>query len=101
VTIQTLSTNQAADGEEVASWATTTTTWGNVSDQLASTGESFAQAAEQVQSAIYVHVRLRYRTLSPATNRLLVDNDTYEILAAMDQDGRRKELVVLCRKVEH
>jgi len=43
---------------------------------------------------------LRWRALSPVTNRFLVNGTVYEITGVMDPDGRKHELVVLCWEVQ-
>jgi SPP1 family predicted phage head-tail adaptor len=45
-------------------------------------------------------VRMRHRALSPAANRLVIDGRVFDVEVVMDPDGRRREVVALCREVQ-
>jgi len=100
VTIQTKTETTNDYGEPVESWANSATVWGELTPLLAGTREAFAQQSAQFQARVSWQCRLRWRELSPATNRLVVNGTVYEITGAMDPDGRRHELVVLCWEVQ-
>ena len=102
VTIQTKTSTPNDYGELVASWtaAPTVTVWGELTPLLAGTREAFASQGAQFQARVSWQCRLRWRALSPATNRLLVDGRTFDVTGVMDPDGRRHELVALCWEVQ-
>ncbi len=102
VTIQTKASTPNDYGEPVEIWTATptVTVWGELTPLLTGTREAFASQGAQFQARVSWQCRLRWRELSPATNRLVVDGTVYEITGAMDPDGRRHELVVLCWEVQ-
>lgn len=100
VAIQTLTKTANTYNEPVETWATTTTVWGSLEPLLSGTREAFASQGSQWQARVNYQCRLRYRTLSPATNRLVIDGRTFEVVATMDPDGRKSELLALCYEVQ-
>ncbi len=103
VQIQTLTKTQNGLGDEVDDWTVAVppvTVWGEMTPVLSGTREAFAAAAGQFQAKATVQWRLRYRALSPATNRLIADGQTYEIEAVLDPDGRKRELLAICYVVQ-
>ena len=103
VTIQTKTLTANDYGEPVESWtaAPTVTVWGELMPLLAGTREAFASQGAQFSASVSYQARLRWIALSPATNRLVVDEEIYEITGVMDPDGRRHELVALCWMVQN
>lgn len=100
VKILTRTTTRNSYSEEIESWPLTATVWGELTPLLAGTREAFAQQGEQFQARVAYQCRLRWRALSPATNRLQVDARVFEVTGVMDPDGRRAELVALCYEVQ-
>jgi head-tail adaptor len=74
--------------------------WGELLPLLAGTREAFAQQSAQFQARVSYQCRLRWRALTPATNRLVVDGRTFEVTGVMDPDGHKWELLVLCYEVQ-
>lgn len=87
-------------GEMVDSWATSATVWGSLEALLTGTREAFAQMGDVLQARVSYQCRMRYRTLSPVTNRLVIGGRTFEVAATMDPDGRGAELLALCYEVQ-
>ncbi len=100
VQIQATTKTQNSYGEPVDSWSVVTTVWGEVTPYISGTREAFAAAAGQFQAKATMQVRMRYRALSPATNRLIVDSQTLEIEAVLDPDGRKREMLAICYVVQ-
>ena len=102
VTIQTKILTANDYGEPVESWTTATpvTVWGELTPLLAGTREAFAAQGAQFQARVSWQCRLRWREISPVTNRLVIDGRTFEVTGVMDPDGRKHELVVLCWEVQ-
>ena len=100
VTIQTkiLTTNDY--GEPLESWQNTSTVWGEILPLMAGNRENFASQGAQFQARVSYQARIRWIALSPATNRLQCNGETYEISGVMDPDGRGRELVALCWAVQ-
>lgn len=56
-------------------------------------------AAQTTQNRVDTKFEIRYRTNIRADMRVLHGADTYNILAALDIYGRRKELFLMCERV--
>jgi SPP1 family predicted phage head-tail adaptor len=84
-------------GEEVESWTTTVTVWGEMLPSLRATREAFAGQSEQRSARLTMECHMRYRTgFSPKSSRLGWDGKVFDVEAVMDPDGRRRELLLLC-----
>lgn len=100
VTIQALTTAANDYGEMVETWSTAATVWGSLEPLLTGTREAFTQAGSLVQARVSYQCRVRYRALSPVTNRLVVEGRTFEVAGVLDPDGRGAELLALCYEVQ-
>jgi SPP1 family predicted phage head-tail adaptor len=92
----------AADslGEPIKTWAnlaTTPTVWANVQSKAA--GERYISGGEQVQAAVSHTVRIRYRTDLTVQMRGIWRSDRHLYIEnVIDPDGRKSELVLMCRE---
>ena len=100
VTIQTLTTTTNDYGEPVQTWSTTATVGGDLTPLMAGAREAFAMQGAQLQARVGYQCRMRGRSLSPATNRLVVAGRLFEVTGVMDPDGRGVETVVMCYEVQ-
>jgi len=100
VTIQAKTAAADAYGEMVETWADAATVWGSLEPLLTGTREAFAAAGAQMQAKVTYQCRMRWREVSPATNRLIIEGVTYEVTGVMDPDGRKAEILALCYEVQ-
>lgn len=95
VTIQQRSTGVDAAGGALDSWETFATRWASLNRASGSEVWASAQRSGRVPSVF----RLRYLAgVSPAM-RLVHDGRTYEILSAVNQEGRKAELVITAEEL--
>lgn len=87
-------------GEPIESWAnigTNPTNWASVLSRAS--GERFITGAEQVQAEVTHTVRIRYRTdLTVKMRGVWRTNRYLYIENIIDPDGRKADLVVMCRE---
>lgn len=79
-------------GEEVITWKTYATVWGEVSPL---TGREYL-AAQEAQSAVNVRVRMRYLAGVTTAMRVLYGSRVLEIEAVLNYQERNRELVLMC-----
>lgn len=94
--IQAASVTQNTSGEEIETLATAATVWANVRPGAIS--ERFSAAAGQRASEITHTVRIRFRTDITPKKRLFWETRVLEILGQMDPDGKRSDLVIMCKE---
>ncbi len=92
VTIQSKAATRAANGEEVVSWADVATVWAQV-EPLA--GREFFAAA-QMQSAVDVRMRIRYRVGVLPQMRVLWRGQAHDIEAGLQPNAQRAYLELMC-----
>ena len=83
-------------GAEVVTWATLATVWGAVEPLQ---GREFLDA-QQIQAEISTRIRMRYRgdiTVSPE-KRVVWGAHVYDVLAVIEPETRRRELVLMCKE---
>jgi SPP1 family predicted phage head-tail adaptor len=95
VTIQGRTITRNSYGEEKVDWMPVATVWAEVTDL--SGREYFA--AQQVQAEVTTRIRIRYRPGVAPEMRVVAGARTFDILAVLDPDGRRRELHLMCRGV--
>jgi SPP1 family predicted phage head-tail adaptor len=95
VALQTATETQDDYGAPVPSWATTATVWGEVVDL--SGREYFA--AQQVNAEVSTRIRIRYLAGVVPKMRAVANGRTFDILAVLDPDGRKRELHLMCKEV--
>lgn len=91
ITLQQKSVTRAANGEEVVSWAVVDTLWAEVF-QLR--GKEFFAGA-QMQDAVDVRVRLRYRAGVTRDMRIVWNGTPLDIVSVIEL-GRREALELMC-----
>lgn len=91
VTLQSKSATRAANGEEVVSWVDVATVWAQV-QQLR--GKEFFAGA-QMQDAVDVRVRVRYRSGVTRDQRLLWRGAPLDIVGIVEL-GRKEALEIMC-----
>lgn len=100
VTIQAATATADNYGEMVETWADAATVWGSLEPLLTGTREAFAAAGAQLQARVAFQCRMRYRALSPVTNRLVIEGTRYEVTGVVDPDGRKAEILAFCTEVQ-
>ncbi|MGE5553300.1 MAG: phage head closure protein [Betaproteobacteria bacterium] len=95
VTIQQLVESQNEYGEIATTPQTLAAVWGAVEDL--SGREYFA--AQQVSAEVSTRIRIRYRGGVVPKMQAVANGRTYDILAVLDPDGRRRELHLMCKAV--
>lgn len=93
VTIQQLVETQNAYGEIIAVPQTFATAWGSVEDLA---GREFF-AAQQINAEVTTRIRIRYLAGILPQMQAIANGRTYDILAVLDPDGRRRELQLMCK----
>jgi len=95
VTIQRKTSAQNAVGERVPTWSVHCTVW--AAKQQLTGREQFI--GERLRADVDTRWRIRYRAgLDPKTMRLTHAGSVYDLLAALDPDGRRVELQLLTKQ---
>lgn len=97
VTIQREVVTRDSFGAEVNPWTNVATVWASV--RPGASGERFIAAADQLQATITHAVRIRYREGMSPKQRLLWEGKLLGIQSAVDPDGRKRELVLLCLEI--
>lgn len=92
VVFQTQSTTRDTFGAEVQTWNTYATVWGSVQDIRGSK----MLAAEQYEAQVTTMVIIRWRSDITPAMRIVADGRTFEIETIRDEEGRHRELVLLC-----
>lgn len=91
---------QDAYGEPIKTWVdvpTDPTTWSNVQSRAA--GERFISGGEQVLATVSHTVRIRYRTDLTVQMRGVWRTSRYLYVEnVVDPDGRKSDLVLMCRE---
>lgn len=94
LTIQEESVTRAASGEEIRTWDTVATVWGQV---LPGTpNERFLAAAGQRVAEVSHTVRIRHRAGITPKMRILWGVRILEILGVVDPDGRQSTTLMVC-----
>lgn len=93
VTLQSRSVTQDALGQEAASWADVVTVWAQAQPLR---GREFF-AAGQTQSEVTTRFLIRWRSDVVPTMRVIWRGEPYDIDAAIDVDGARQVLELMCR----
>lgn len=95
ITIQQLTTTKGDRGGVVKTWTTLATVWAQKVHQ--SSREFFA--AQKVNAETTDLFIIRYLAGVNAKMQVVYDGRTYDIVGANDQDGKRRELYVMCKEV--
>lgn len=100
LTIQVNTPVQDSYGEPVESWAsigTNPTVWGSVLSRAS--GERFITGAEQLQATVSHTVRIRYRDDVTVKMRLQWRSTRFLYIEnIVDPDGRKADLILMCRE---
>lgn len=95
ITIQRMATTQDEIGNEIPSWDNLVSVWADVRD--ISGREYFA--AKQTSAEVSAQVTIRYFPGLDASMRILHgDRTLYLVSPPVDPDGRRRELILMCRE---
>jgi SPP1 family predicted phage head-tail adaptor len=87
-------------GEPIPTWADWASCWANVQSRAA--GERFLSGGEQVMAAVSHTVRVRYRTDLTVQMRGVWRTDRYLYIEnIIDPDGRKSDLVLMCREEQY
>ena len=96
IAIQVDTPVQDSYGQEVPSWSTENSVWGQVISGAIS--ERFRAAAGQRASEVSHTVRIRFRTDITPKKRLVWETRILEILGYLDPNGKRETLVIMCKE---
>jgi SPP1 family predicted phage head-tail adaptor len=100
ITWQVATVIQDESGEPIATWAelpSVPTTWSNVQSRAA--GERFLSGGAQVMANVSHTVRIRYREDITVQMRGLWRGDRILYVEnVVDPDGRKSDLVLMCRE---
>lgn len=100
ITIQQATVAQDAYGEPVKTWGTLATVWAAVEPLI---GREYL-AVQQIQSAVSVRVRIRYRSgITPLMRVQWVDSGTtriFDIESVQEVRTERRELILMCKDVQ-
>ena len=95
VTIQQATEARGSAGGIIPTWSIFVGVWAARRDL---SGRELV-AAQQIQAESTTEFRINYRTGITTKMRLIDGSQTFDILNASDQDGRKIEYVLLCREV--
>lgn len=94
LTIQEETVTRDGSGEELRTWGTVATVWGQI---LPGTpNERFQAAAGQRVAEVSHRVRIRFREGITPKMRILWETRILEILGVVDPDGKRSTTYLLC-----
>ncbi len=96
VTIQRLVTGQDDYGQPLDAWQDVATVWAKVEDL---TGREYFQAQQVPTVQVSSRVTIRWRSDVKPEMRVLASNRLLDIKAALDPDGKRRELQLMCLEV--
>lgn len=96
ITIQQRTETRDALGASVFTWSTLATVWAEVGGAFGS--ERFTSGVDQEVAQVTHRIRVRYRDDVTPLNRVLYGSKVLDIETAIDPDGRRRELVMMCRE---
>ena len=97
LTLQTTAPAQDAHGQPIDSWSTLATVWAEI---VPTRGyERFVSGAEQQQAVLTHRVRIRFRDDVTSLMRGLWETRILDIEEIKDPNGRRSDLVLMCREV--
>lgn len=95
VALQTVSEARSSTGAVTETWNTTATVWAEVVDLA---GREFWDA-RQVNAELTARIRIRYRSGIVPKMRAVFGARTFDIQSVIDPEGRRRELVLMCREL--
>lgn len=101
VTIQHATTIQDAYGEPIETWVnipTNPNVWASVLGRAS--GERFISGGEQLQAEITNTVRIRYRSDLSVQMRIVWGSRHLLIENVIDPNGKRADLVLMCKEVQ-
>lgn len=84
----------SSSGEAIDTWADVATTWMSIEPIR---GREFF-SAEQVQSAVDVRIRMRYREGITSKMRIVVAGVPYNIVSVIDPEERHVDLEIMCER---
>lgn len=90
VTIQQPASDQDDRGEDTATW----TTLGQVYAEILPIGAREIDVARGFAPTVSHRIRIRYRSDVTTLMRITFDSRTFAINGAVDQDGRKRELMI-------
>lgn len=96
ITIQTHTESRDALGASIWTWSTLAKVWAEVRMPYGS--ERFVSAADVEVAQVTHRVKIRYRDDVSPLNRIVWRSRVLDIESAVDPDGRRRELVMMCRE---
>jgi len=96
--LQLQSLTEAADafGQEIRSYSTYATVWGEVKPLR----EKEIEAAKQIFSEAEVKITIRYNSDVSETDRIVFDGKTYEIGGVIDPYERNRDIELMCKVIE-
>lgn len=86
-------------GEQQDSWTTVTTVWGSLEQRG---GEGEGNQAGRMESFETYEARIRYTSTTAVITtgyKMMIGTRNFDILGAVDTEGRTRELVITCREV--
>jgi SPP1 family predicted phage head-tail adaptor len=95
ITLESLAAGQDATGASSGAWTAFAT---NMSASIRDLGGREYLAAQGVQNPVETEILIRYRPGVTAAMRVIHGSETYNIHAALDRDGRRTWLWLMCSR---
>lgn len=97
ITIEQLTSGQDALGQPVQTWTAVATVSAEIRDL---SGREFL-SAQAAQSGVIAKIRIRYRADVTAAMRAVFGTKIYNIHAALDITGKKRELTLMCSTGEN
>lgn len=94
IIIQEKNLTEDLEGVTAETWGDVATVWASVEDLQ---GREFFQAA--VVSETKTRIKIRYRNGITSAMRVLLGERIFDIKSVIDPDGRKRELLLMCREV--
>ena len=96
VTLQHATTSQDEYGEAIESWSELDTVWAAVEPMQ---GREFLEG-RRLEQEVTTRIRIRYRDdLQPLVLRATWGSHTYDVVAVLEVQSRRREIHLMCREI--
>lgn len=94
VTLQSKSQTRGDGGEVISVWADVASVWAEI--KPSGGGQYLAVDAEKAEISVDIRIR---RTIVSASDRVVHGSDVYEILAVLDYESNRSDIILKAKKL--
>lgn len=83
-------------GETLTTWSAVAVVWAEIREL---SGREWYEAQQLPEGDVSTDIIIRYRADVTRQMRVVYGSQTYDIVAVLDRDGRKKQLILKCREV--